>query len=238
MPEAIDRCRAAITSRKPLNIGVVNVAKIVKLQRDLEIRQSILDSDIVLADGAPLVWASRVLRQSLPERVAGIDLFEEILRVANQERWSVYLLGAKTEVLEGVCSRVARELPGVRIAGARNGYFDPSEFDTVADEIVASSPDVLFVAITSPKKEAFLHHIGGRGGVPVTHGVGGSFDVYSGATKRAPRWMQRTGLEWAYRIAQEPRRMWRRYAVTNTLFVFLLLRNLLSPQAPLTKGTT
>jgi N-acetylglucosaminyldiphosphoundecaprenol N-acetyl-beta-D-mannosaminyltransferase len=116
------------------------------------------------------------------------------------------------------------------VAGARNGYFDLTEAPNVADDVAATNPDVIFVAITSPKKEQFLKLLGERTSIPVAHGVGGSFDVYAGKTKRAPVWMQRSGLEWFFRILQEPRRMWRRYAVTNTLFLLLLGKNILRPQ--------
>lgn len=232
MEETLDLCRDAIARSSPLNIGVVNVAKVVKLQSDVEIRESILGADLVLADGAPVVWASRLLRRPLPERVAGIDLFERLLEEGDKHGYSVYLLGATQEVLDAVRSRIGREHPGLRIAGSQHGYFSDDDMPLIVDAIVDARPDLLFVAITSPRKEIMLRKVAERGGAAVSHGVGGSFDVFAGKTQRAPVWMQRLGLEWLYRIYQEPRRMWRRYAVTNTLFIGLLGRNLIRPQRP------
>ena len=230
MRETLAACETAVDSRIPLNIACVNAAKLVKAQKDTELRESVITSDLIIADGAPVVWASRLLRRPLPERVTGIDLFEQLLAIANEKSWSIHFLGATDDVLRGVLDRIHREHPRIRIAGSRNGYFDICDSDSVADDVAASNPDVIFVAITSPKKERFLKLLGERTAIPVAHGVGGSFDVYAGKTRRAPRWMQRSGLEWFYRILQEPRRMWRRYAVTNTLFLLLLGRNILRPQ--------
>jgi len=222
----------AIARRKPLAIGVVNVAKIVKLQSDAEVRASILDSDLVLADGAPVVWSSRLLRRPLPERVAGIDVFERLLAAAGEHGYRVYFLGATQEVLDAVIERALREHPGLIVAGSQHGYFKNEQMGEVANAVCASGADVLFVAMTTPKKEIFLREVSQRGVIPVTHGVGGSFDVYSGKTKRAPVWMQKSGLEWFYRVLQEPGRMWKRYLVTNTLFLLLLARNMVRPMAP------
>ncbi len=230
MDDTLEACKRAVATGQPLNIACVNVAKLVKVQNDPVLRDSVLSADLTIPDGAPIVWASRILRRPLPERVAGIDLFERLLEVSGQSSWRVYFLGATDEVLEDVLARVRRDHPGLVVSGAKNGYFDPSEAASVADEVAATQPDVIFVAITSPKKERFLKLLGERTLIPVAHGVGGSFDVYAGKTKRAPVWMQRTGLEWFFRILQEPRRMWRRYAVTNTLFLLLLGRNILRPQ--------
>ena len=173
-----------------------------------------------------VVWASRVLRQSLPERVAGIDLFEELLGLAHRERYSVYLLGAEQAVLQEVIERVNARYPGVRIAGSRNGYFGRDQEAEVAANVRDARPDILFVAITPPKKEIFLATWGRVMSVPVCHGVGGSFDVMAGKVKRAPVLWQRVGLEWLYRTLQEPRRLWKRYLVTNSIFLWMVLREL------------
>ncbi|TVQ61800.1 MAG: glycosyltransferase [Phycisphaerales bacterium] len=229
MQTVLDLAHGAITERRPLAIGVINVAKVVKLQKDAEIRASIVDSDLVLADGAPVVWASRLLRQPLPERVAGIDVFERLLAAGGEHGYRVYFLGATKEVLDAVIDRATREHPGMIVAGSQHGYFKNEQMGEVANAVCASGADVLFVAMTTPKKEIFLREVNQRGVVPVTHGVGGSFDVYSGKTKRAPVWMQKSGLEWFYRVLQEPGRMWKRYLVTNTQFLFLLGRNIIRP---------
>lgn len=224
LSQVVAQCRAAIDTRRPLMIGVVNAAKIVNMARDPLLRNSVCSADLVLADGAAVVWASWLLRQPLPERVAGIDLFEALLALAHDQGYSVYLLGAKQEVLEEVVRRIGARHPGIRIAGYRNGYFGDAEAPAVARDIALAHPDMLFVAMTSPKKETFLAHHAAELAVPVCHGVGGSFDVLAGKVARAPRTWQRLGLEWLYRVLQEPRRLWKRYLVTNSAFIAMVAR--------------
>jgi N-acetylglucosaminyldiphosphoundecaprenol N-acetyl-beta-D-mannosaminyltransferase len=162
----------------------------------------------------------------LPERVAGIDLFEELLALAERDGFSVYLLGAEPQVVRSLTQAVTARHPNLRIAGSHDGYFPKEDEPRLAAAIAACHPDILFIGMTSPKKEIFLARWGPQIGASVCHGVGGSFDVLAGKTRRAPRVLQKLGLEWLYRVAQEPRRLWRRYAVTNTSFVWLVLREL------------
>ena len=236
MDEVLLRCRAALESRDRLLIGVVNAAKMVKLRQDVHLRDSLLDCDVLLADGQSVVWASRLLRSPLPERVAGIDLFERLLEVAARDGWSVYLLGAKPDVLAQLRSRRASRLPALKIAGSHDGYFSDADATTVAEDIRASGADMLFLAMPSPSKEIFLGDWGPSLGVPVLHGVGGSFDVLAGITKRAPLRWQKLGLEWLYRVIQEPGRMWRRYLTTNGKFIALVSRDLIRRQSPYTRS--
>ena len=233
MPQTIDACDHAIQSRKRLMIGVVNVAKIVNMRRQPILGEAVLQSDIVLADGMAIVWASRALRQPLPERIAGIDLFEELLKLANQKRHSIYLLGATQRVMDRLVERITREYPALRIAGSRNGYFEDAEGEKIAMQVADAQPDMLFLGMTSPKKEVFLARYEELMDVPVCHGVGGSFDVLAGQVKRAPMLWQRLGLEWLYRVCQEPRRMWKRYLVTNTIFMGIFFRELFHRSPPL-----
>lgn len=222
--DVVRLAETAVESRQRLLIGVVNAAKIVHLRSDPLLRQSLLECDVLLADGQSVVWASRLLGQPLPERVAGIDLFEQLLARADRDRRSVYLLGAKPEVLAALRESIGTRWPGVRIAGSHDGYFDDGASHDIAGAITASGADMLFLGMPSPKKEIFLAEHGPVLGVPVLHGVGGSFDVLAGLTKRAPQRWQRWGFEWLYRVLQEPGRLWRRYLTTNTAFVFLLMR--------------
>lgn len=216
--QALDTIHAAIVQRRRLQIGVVNAAKLVNMRRDKMLMQDVLSSDLILADGIAVVWASRLLSRLLPERVAGIDLMMGMLRRGNEHGYRVYCLGAASEVLEKVADRIAVDFPNVRLAGRHHGYFSEKEEEGIASGIAASRPDILFVGMTSPKKENFLARWSDKIGVPVCHGVGGSFDVMAGKVQRAPETWQRLGLEWLYRVKQEPRRLWRRYLVTNTLF--------------------
>lgn len=230
--DVLDRCRASLRSRERILIGVVNAAKMVKLRHDEHLRDSLLDCDVLLADGQSVVWASRLLRRPVPERVAGIDLFERLLELAALDGWSVYLLGATPDVLATLQERVSERFVGLKIAGARDGYFAAAESGPVATGIRDSGADMLFLGMTSPKKEIFLGDFGPTLGVPVLHGVGGSFDILAGITKRAPQRWQRLGLEWLYRVRQEPGRLWRRYLTTNVTFIALVARELVRRQPP------
>jgi N-acetylglucosaminyldiphosphoundecaprenol N-acetyl-beta-D-mannosaminyltransferase len=230
MDQVLGLVDEAVTTRRPLQIGVVNVAKLVNMRRDLELRADVLTSDLVVADGMAVVWASRLLRTPLPERVAGIDLMMGMLARANAAGHRVYCLGAKPEVLGGVLGRIKREYPGITIAGSHHGYFNESEEAAVAAHIEAARPDILFIAMTSPRKERFLSRWSRRLAVPVCHGVGGSFDVFAGYVQRAPETWQRLGLEWLYRVKQEPRRLWKRYFTTNSVFVAMVAGALLRQQ--------
>lgn len=229
MEGALDLGARAIRDGRRLVFGVVNAAKIVKLEHDAELRAAVCSCDAIFADGISVVWASRLLGRPLPERVAGIDLFVRLLERANRESWSVYFLGATDEVLNEVLELVRREYPALRIAGYRNGYFGSADSAAVAEGVRATAADLLFVAMTTPKKEIFLAEYGRATGAAVCHGVGGAFDVLAEKVKRAPELMQRLGLEWFYRLAQEPGRMWKRYLVTNSVFLWMLARDALLP---------
>ncbi len=229
MAQAVQVCQAAIDDRRRLTVGVVNAAKLVNLRRDPALRGAVAACDLVLADGQAVVWASRLLRAALPERVAGIDLFTELLGEASRRSQRVFLLGAAQDVLDLVVQRVNQDYPGVVVVGAQHGWFDPGASQQIAEDVRAARPDLLFVAMTSPRKELLLDTWGRFMDVPVCHGVGGSFDVLSGHTRRAPALWQRWGLEWLYRVGQEPGRLWRRYLVTNTQFLGLVVAELLRP---------
>jgi N-acetylglucosaminyldiphosphoundecaprenol N-acetyl-beta-D-mannosaminyltransferase len=231
MNEVLDRARTAISARRRFLIGVVNAAKIVNMRHDQLLRESLLEADVLLADGQSVVWASKLLGHPLPERIAGIDLFEHLLETADRDGLSIYLLGARSDVLEKLVDRIRTRYQGLTIAGSRDGYFTEDQSGAVAHEIAASHADMLFLGITSPKKEIFLAHYGDTLGVPLLHGVGGSFDVMAGVTRRAPAAWQRAGMEWAYRLLQEPRRMWKRYLPSNTAFIALTARERIHPTA-------
>lgn len=227
LEQAIQRCEEAIAEKRTLVVGCVNAAKVVKLRQDSALHDAVSNCELIIADGMPLVWAGRLLGRPLPERVTGIDLFLGLLKAADERSQSVYLLGAKQHVVEAVVARIREDYPRIQIAGYRNGYFGDDQEEAIAAEIRQSGSDMLFLGITSPKKELFLRRFGPRLGVGVAHGVGGSFDVLAGEVERAPAWMQRSGLEWLFRVFQEPRRMWKRYLVTNTQFLWLLLTEMI-----------
>jgi N-acetylglucosaminyldiphosphoundecaprenol N-acetyl-beta-D-mannosaminyltransferase len=219
LAETVDRIEEMIRQGPTHQHVVVNVDKIVKLQRDPALREAILGCDLINADGQPVVWASRLLGRPLKERVTGIDLFGALIERCAARGYRPYLLGARQEVVEKVADRLK---PKVQLAGWRNGYWEDDA--SVVAQIRQAKPDVLFVALSSPKKEVFLKRWKEELQVPFVMGVGGTFDVVAGLVNRAPRWMQRCGLEWLYRLGQEPGRMWRRYLVDDMAFFGLLAR--------------
>jgi N-acetylglucosaminyldiphosphoundecaprenol N-acetyl-beta-D-mannosaminyltransferase len=227
LEEVLDRVHMTIVGRGRLQIGVVNAAKLVHMRRDQTLRADVLSCDLILADGVPVVWASRLLGHPLPERVAGIDLMLGMLRRGSAHGYRVYCLGASEEVLAAAVDQITTAYPHVGMVGRHHGYFGSHEEPAIAAAIADAKPDILLVAMTSPKKESFLARWSNELCVPVCHGVGGSFDVLAGKVRRAPLAWQRLGLEWLYRVFQEPRRLWRRYLVTNTLFCALVIKELL-----------
>ena len=224
MTQAVGRCTDTVDEERYLSIGMVNAAKVVAMRRSEPLRQSVADAGLVLADGQSVVWASRMLGSPLPERVAGIDLFVELLGEAARRGYRVYFLGARRDVLDRMLAEVGRRYPGLAVAGARDGYFGAAEDHAVAAEIRRSSADLLFIGMSSPRKEVFADRWGKSTGARVVHGVGGSFDVLAGKTRRAPAWCQDHGLEWLYRAWQEPVRLGRRYLTTNMSFIALVGR--------------
>ncbi|WP_369190956.1 WecB/TagA/CpsF family glycosyltransferase [Streptomyces sp. R08] len=236
MDETVQRCLEAVRDGRQLEIGVVNAAKLVNMRRDQRLADAVAGCDLVLADGQAVVWAGRILRAPLPERVAGIDLFLRLLAEAESTGIPVYFLGAKQEVLDQMLLKVADRFPGLKVAGSRNGYFDDSEQESIADAIARSGAHLLFLGMTSPKKEIFTAAHGARTGARVVHGVGGSFDILAGVTKRAPKSWQRWGVEWLYRALQEPRRLGRRYLTTNASFLLMTARELVRLTPPATSA--
>jgi N-acetylglucosaminyldiphosphoundecaprenol N-acetyl-beta-D-mannosaminyltransferase len=222
--DTLRRIEDSIQKRRSIRHCAINAAKIVKIQRDRVLREAVISSDVISPDGQSIVWASRFLKKPLPERVAGIDLMQKLLELASERGYRVFLLGAKEEVICELKEKLKRELPYLNLVGYRNGYFSQAEEEGIVKEITEKKPDILFVGMSSPKKEYWLGKYQSALKVPFCMGVGGSFDVLAGRTKRAPGWMQGVGLEWFYRFMQEPTRMWKRYLVTNTLFLFYLFK--------------
>jgi len=221
--QALDQIDGVIARRSRILIGVVNAAKIVQMHREPGLRQAVLAADLILADGMSVVWAGRLLGRPLPERVARFDLMFGMLRRGRERGYRFYCLGATEEVLDKAVARIEADFSGVRIVGRHHGYFDTEDEPRLAEEIRASQADILLVAVPSPKTEEFLGRWHAELGVRVCHGVGGSFDILAGHVRRAPRPWQQQGLEWLYRVLQEPGRLWKRYLTTNVVFSWLVL---------------
>lgn len=230
LKETTEKVRFAIENKKQIHHVVINAAKIVSLQNDPELRNSVNESDIINLDGQAVVWAARILNKPAKERVSGIDLMIHLVEMAHQNKYKIYLLGAKEEVVSKLAEIYKQKYGSELIAGYRNGYFTKEQESEVIDDIVKTKPNMLFVAITSPKKENLLYKYKNElESVSFIMGVGGSFDVLTGLTKRAPLWMQNSGLEWFYRLIQEPKRMWKRYLVGNSKFIYLVLKEKFKP---------
>jgi N-acetylglucosaminyldiphosphoundecaprenol N-acetyl-beta-D-mannosaminyltransferase len=222
MEQTIEATDALVERHMFAHLIGVNADKLLQMKDDPEMDACVRRCEIVNADGASMVMAANRLGVSLPGRVAGIDLMQELCKMAVERGRSVYLLGAKREVVEKTAQELKKAYQGLDIVGYRDGYFKDDEFDIVVKEVEASHPDIVFVGITSPKKERLIERFRELGATGVFVGVGGSFDVVSGNIPRAPMWMQKSNLEWLFRMMQEPGRLVKRYVVGNTRFWLLL----------------
>ncbi|MFD1840892.1 WecB/TagA/CpsF family glycosyltransferase [Paracidovorax cattleyae] len=226
--ELLQRAQAAADSGARIRIEGLNVAKLVDARAQPLLRQALEEAELVHIDGSGIGIGLRWLGASPPPRRAGIDLMQDLCAQAARSGAGVYLLGARPAVVEAAAARLGAACPGLRIAGARDGYFDDAEAPRIVQEIRASGARYLFIGMSSPRKELFLQRHWPDLGAAVAMGVGGSFDVLSGMLPRAPHWMQRLGMEWVFRLIQEPRRLAWRYLRTNAVFLMLLLRARLS----------
>lgn len=225
--QTLETISGMIASRKPHYIATANVDFTALAMYDEELRRILLDAHLVVCDGMPLVWASRWLGNALPERVAGSDLVPKLLAMAEEKRWSVYFLGGQKEVAMKAIQRVQERHPQLKIAGVMSPPFMPlQEMDhaTICADIRSADPDLLFVSFGCPKQEKWIAMNYLRVGAPVTIGVGATIDFLAGRMKRAPRWMQLSGLEWLYRLLQEPRRLFKRYATDFVVFGLMIAK--------------
>jgi N-acetylglucosaminyldiphosphoundecaprenol N-acetyl-beta-D-mannosaminyltransferase len=237
MVQTLARCSELIARGEFSQHMAINAAKLVAMERDPALRAIVSNCDLINADGQAIVWASKALGDPLPARVAGVDLMYELFDLCEARGYSVYILGAKPSVLETAVARLRERNPSLEIAGYRDGYFADDDAGAVAEEIRRCGADVLFVAISSPRKEYFLGAHGRNTGARFAMGVGGSVDILAGITIRAPLIWQRVGLEWFYRLLQEPRRMFKRYARTNARFTILLVRGMLARASRRSRST-
>lgn len=222
MAQTVRRTKELVDEGAFAHLIGVNADKLLQMRDDPWMDACVRRCEVVNADGASMVMAARRLGRPVPERVAGIDLMGELCSLAEREGYRVFLLGAKREVVERTRDVLLGEHPGLDVAGIRDGYFGEGEFDAVAEEVRASGAQVTFVGITSPKKERLIERFRELGLKGAYVGVGGSFDVVSGAIPRAPMWVQRARLEWLFRMMQEPGRLAKRYIVGNARFMALL----------------
>lgn len=221
MDETVEKVNEIINRGIPTQHVVINASKVNLMSKNLELKEIVNNCEIINADGASILWANRIINGfSLKERVTGIDLFIRLVEEAPEKNHSIYLFGAKEDVVKKVKLIFEEKYPSIQIVGYRNGYFtEEDELDIVKD-IHDSKADILFVAFSSPKKEFWIDKYLKQMDIPFVMGVGGSFDIVAGLTKRAPIWMQKCGLEWFFRFIQEPIRMFKRYICGNLFFVY------------------
>lgn len=201
-------------------ITTVNVAILMMMRTDEYLKNFVKNSALVVADGLPLIWLSKLLGTPLPERVAGIDLVQSLVKNAAQSGESVYLFGAKAATVQKVAAYFKNENPDLILAGVDDGYYTKEEEADRVKKIRESGAGLLVVAMGVPRQEKFLGENWDKLGVKLAIPVGGSFDVIAQEKKRAPMLLQKIGMEWFYRMCQEPRRLFMRYLVTNTQFLW------------------
>lgn len=228
-PSALERISKWAETRDSRYVCICNVHSVVTASRDAQYGQIVNDADMVTPDGAPVAWLMRRLGFPRQERINGPDLMWRYCQQAEQSGEAVFLYGGTQEILDRLRQRLAEQFPVLRIAGAYSPPFralSEAEDEAVIEMINASGAGVVWVSLGCPKQEFWMSAHRGRIQA-VMIGVGAAFDFLAGTTKRAPEWMQSAGLEWLHRLASEPRRLWRRYLVTNTLFVIAAGRQLL-----------
>jgi|APIni6443716594_1056825.scaffolds.fasta_scaffold79003_2 N-acetylglucosaminyldiphosphoundecaprenol N-acetyl-beta-D-mannosaminyltransferase len=219
--EALLAIRAYLEDNRKHYIFTPNTDHVVRLQRDPLFKKAYERASLVLPDGAPLLWASRLLKCPLKERVTGIDLFFSLCSLAAARGYRAYFLGARPDVLRRAMGRLSHQFDTLRIAGSHHGYFKSD--DSPIGLINTARPDILFVGMGSPKQELWIHGNISKIDTRVALCVGGSFDILAGDKKRAPYLLQKVGMEWAWRMILEPRRLWRRYLIDDMKFLKLVL---------------
>lgn len=217
--ETIDLVERYVITKTPLHLMGVNADKINEVNQNEHMRQIVNSCGVINADGASVIMAGKYLKKPLPERVAGVDLMQSLVKLSERKGYSIYLLGAKQEVVEKTEEVLKSRHKNLNVVGIHNGYFKEEDWLSIAKELKEKQPDFVFVGITSPLKEYLIEYLQDEGCDSVFMGVGGSFDVISGKIPRAPIWMQKHNLEWLFRVIQEPKRLFRRYFVGNWIFI-------------------
>ena len=226
--QAVDRILALARGPEPTYVVTPNVDHVMRFQRYPAFRQIYGDAALVLVDGMPIVWATALLGSRVRAKVSGSDLFPAVARAAAEHELSIFLLGGREGSAEA-CARILTERhPALRVAGTLcpplGFHRDPEANQRVLDVVREAAPSILFIGLGCPKQENWIHRHRTELGVPVSLCVGASIDFLAGQARRAPVWMQRCGLEWFYRLAREPRRLWKRYLVDDSPFVLHVLR--------------
>jgi N-acetylglucosaminyldiphosphoundecaprenol N-acetyl-beta-D-mannosaminyltransferase len=234
MPQAVDLLsNYAATSTGPAYVVTPNAQHVVLLKKDQHFREIYAHASLVLPDGFSLLLAARLFGKRLRERVTGVDLFKALCGRAAETGLRVYFMGGQPGSVDFAARKLKGAYPALIVAGThcpgRGFEYDPKQLAEIARRIREVKPHILFVGLGAPKQENWIYEHGLKLGVPVCMGIGGSFEMVGGMTARAPRWVQRLGLEWLFRLAVEPRRMWKRYLIGNVQFMAMVIKQLLNP---------
>jgi N-acetylglucosaminyldiphosphoundecaprenol N-acetyl-beta-D-mannosaminyltransferase len=222
LARARDQLLEALAEGRRQLVFTANTDHVVRVERHPELVETYLVADLLLADGMPVVWGSRIVGAPLPERVTGVDLMDELCRALGSGRRGIYLLGS-TEPIASAAGRTATaRYPGLRVVGTHHGFFGPEQDGDVVAAVNGSGTDALFVGMGSPRQERWVAMHADRLAPRLVVCVGGTLEVLAGVRGRAPRWMRPAGLEWTYRLFQEPARLWKRYLVDDAAFLTIL----------------
>ena len=226
MPEALDRVSHLVENTRQSYVITPNVDHIVKLQKDTEFLEIYENASLVLADGQPLIWISKLYKRPIKEKISGSDLFPQVCKLAADKNYKMFFLGAAEGVAEIAAKNLTGKYRGLSVAGTlspKMGFEnDPDEVRAVVEKVRAASPDILVVALGAPKQEKFLYRNRESLDVPLSILIGAALDFEAGIVKRCPGWMSRCGLEWFYRFCKEPGRMFRRYFIDDIKIIGLI----------------
>lgn len=228
MQETLDLIEEFISNREPVYLGSINADMVVRCNKDSNFAQYYKKCRLCLTDGVPILWASKFLGTPLKEKVAGSDLVPRICTLANQKGYSLFFLGGRPGAADAARAKLLQTLPGLNIVGTYAPPFgfekDAKELEKMEQMIRDARPDILLVGLGAPKQEKWISEHYEHLGVPVMMGVGVTFEFIADIVKRAPEWMQKSGLEWSWRLMMEPRRLWKRYLVDDMQFFSLVLK--------------
>lgn len=235
LEEAFAAVTRQIETREPGYILTPNVDHVFDFQRNAEFRDAYQNGFLVLADSTPILWAAKALGTPIAQKISGSDLVYWLTEYAARKGYSIFFFGAAEGIAAEAAEVLQKRYPGFKIAGAYSppvGFEKDPEANAEAIRIIReAAPDICYVALGAPKQDIWSYRHHRDTGVPVHIGVGGSLDFVVGKTKRAPVWMQKAGLEWTWRLAQEPRRLWRRYLVNDMQVIPLFLKELRAKRA-------
>lgn len=230
MEEAIDKMDQLVQQKKASYVVTPNVDHMVQLEKDKEFRKCYQEASLVLTDGKPLLWISKLYRRPIKEKVSGSDLFPKLCELAQQKDYTMYFLGAAEGVADKAAENLTKRYPGLKIVGTYSPEYGFEKEEQKIKEIVElvreAKPDILIVALGTPKQEKFIYHNRKELKVPLMLGLGASLDFEAGTVKRAPKWMSGIGLEWFYRLSKEPKRMFKRYIINDAKIIVLFFKYL------------